>query len=164
MNKPRVLIGTVGNSWLGDLSLGPHLGGLLGSRDAPEGVDMLIEDFSFNPIMAIHKLSTMTLDRAIIVGADKEGRESGCMNKYTLSDFPILEPDVQTCIAQGVMGAVTVRNFVVIASYYNVLPRDTVVFSVEPVDDSWGQALSPMLNLMVATLRDKIIDEATRVN
>ena len=162
MNKPQVLVGTVGNSWLGDLSLGPHMGELLKNDDAPGEIDLVVRDFSYNPIMAMHILSTMTLDRAIIVGADKEGRQGGCLNKYTLADFSTEDPEVLISTAQGVMGAVTVRNLVVIASYYNVLPKDTIVFSVEPVDDSWGQTLSPMVNLMVGALQKMIIDEAAR--
>lgn len=140
-----VLVAGVGYHHLSDLSFGPLLVERLREMNWPEEVH--IEDFSYGPIALLHWFEESPgkrFDRAIFAGAMERGREPGSLSTYS---WPLSPPDpdeVQERVAEALTGVISLENLLIIAQYFEVLPPETQVVELEPVELEWGMELSPL--------------------
>jgi hydrogenase maturation protease len=140
-----ILVAGVGYMHLSDLSFGPMMVERLQTMDWPEGVR--VEDFSYGPMAILEWFEESPgkrFDRAIFIGAEGRGREPGTLSAYEwLAELPPPE-EVQERVANALVGVMSLENLLFIAQHFEVLPYETFVVELEPVDLEWGMELSPV--------------------
>ncbi len=152
---PRLLVGGVGYRLLRDLSFGPLLMDRLAGDKWPEGVE--IEDLSYGPIGIMHNLDARPpYDRIVLVGAVKRGRPPGDVLRYTWRRQLPDADEIQARVAEAVTGVISLDNLLIIATYFDKLPRDVVVIEVEALDEDWGEEFSPEVERAVPRVIEEI--------
>lgn len=157
-----ILLAGVGYSHLSDLSFGPKLVEELQQMSWPAGVQ--VEDLSYGPIPVIHWFEDHPgwFDQAIFAGAMYRGREPGALSRYIWSSNYPDPGDVQERVAEAVTGIISLENLLIIADHFGVLPRETSVIEMEPVELEWGLELSPLgqqrLQQTVELIREHVRD------
>jgi len=139
-----ILLAGVGYPDLSDLSFGPKLAERL--RDMPWPPEVQIENLSYGPIAVLHWFEDHPgrFERAIFFGAVERGREPGTLATYGwISGSPAPE-DVQASVSEAVTGIISLENLLIIAHHFGVLPPETSVVELEPVEPGWGMELSPL--------------------
>lgn len=161
-----LLIAGVGYSHLGDLSFGPHIVERLRALLWPD--DVVVEDFSYGPISILHWFEECPggrFERAVFVGAMERGRTPGTLVSYEWIPRPLDPDDVQARVAEAVTGVISLDNLLIIAQHFDLLPRETTVIEMEPVDTEFGLALSQAgqecLEEATTWIRHAIRDRAT---
>ena len=157
----RVLVAAFGHAWLRDEAFGIKVVDELRRRILPADVELA--DWSYGTIAAFQKLALLQCRRAIFVsGMRREGRVPGTLVRWAPhTELPSPE-EIHGRIGDCVMGAVSVDNLLIIATFYAVLPRDVVLVEAEPVDDSWGNDLSPALAGILGRAVDIVLHEIAR--
>ena len=140
-----VLIAGVGYQYLGDLSFGPKLVERLQGMTWPE--EIRIEDFGYGPLAILdwfEESPGKTFERAILAGAVERGREPGTLTTYSWISGT-LDPDlVQERILEAGAGVISLQNLLIVAQHFGVLPADTLVVELEPVEKEWSEELSAL--------------------
>lgn len=158
---PKTLVAALGHAWLRDQAFGIKVLDELRARRLDPEVELA--DWSFGTITAFQKLAEGSFDRTIFVsGLHRDGRAPGTLAR---SDREVeLPPDdeIHGRIGDCVMGAVSVDNLLIIARFYGVLPDDFVLIECEPVDDTWGNDLSPALAGTLAGAVEMVLAEIGR--
>jgi hydrogenase maturation protease len=153
----RVLIGGVGYSYLRDGSLGPAVAAHLARETWPPGV--LVEDLSYGPVAVMQRLEDVKppLDRLVLVGAVGRGRPPGTVSVYRWTGPLPDESEIQARVAEAVMGVISLDNLLIVAGFFETLPREVLVIEVEPHDEAWGEGFSPTVEAVrsdvLATVR-----------
>lgn len=153
-----VLVAAFGHAWLGDQAFGLRVLDRLASCPAAAG--LRLEDWSFGTITAFQRLQALEAAQAVFVAAVRRGREPGTLH---VSAAPPIRPppeEVHARIADSVMGMVSVDNLLAMGRYYGALPRRVTLVEAEPVDETWGDRLSPTLAALVGPAVDAILAEA----
>ncbi len=137
-----ILLAGVGYSHLSDVSFGPVLVERLRKSSWPDFVT--IEDFSYGPIGVLMRLEDepVPFERAVFAGATERGRPPGTLNIYRWERGPDDPEQVQARIAEAVTGVIGIENLLVIADHFGVLPVNTTVIELEPVEREWGMDMS----------------------
>lgn len=152
----KVLIASVGYTFLHDLSFGPVIIRRLQEMAWPAGVE--VTDLSQSPIAAYQQLSECQYDKIIFIGAVKRERPAGSLHFYR-PDGPLpAEEEIQARIGEGVSGTVSLDSTVIVCRYFGVLPADTLVVEVEPEDESWGDGFTPSVDASM----EKVIEIVRR--
>ena len=156
-----VLVAALGHAWLRDQSFGLKVLDELRTRALPADVELA--DWSFGTITAFQKLAMRRYRRAIFVsGTQRDARAPGTLARWSPST-PLPAPDeIHGRIGDCVMGAVSVDNLLIIAKFYGALPADVVLVEAEPVDDSWGNDLSPAVADILGSAVDAVLEEIRR--
>lgn len=156
-----VLVAALGHAWLRDQAFGLKVLDELRTRDLPADVEL--EDWSFGTITAFQKLALRPYRRAIFVsGTQRDGRLPGTLARWTPTTTLPPPQEIHGRIGDCVMGAVSVDNLLIIAKFYDVLPDDVVLVEAEPVDDTWGNNLSPALANILSSAVDAVLEEIGR--
>lgn len=154
-SPPRVLVGGVGYRLLRDLSLGPLLVDRLRREAWPEGVE--IEDLGYGPVGVMHNLDARPpYDRMVLVGGVKRGRTPGEVFRYPWSRRLPDEEEIQARVAEAITGVISLDNLLIIATYFDKLPRDVVVIEVEAADEDWGEVFSEEVERAIPRVIDEI--------
>jgi hydrogenase maturation protease len=152
-----ILIAGVGYSHLSDLSFGPMLVEDLQRHKWPG--DIQIEDLSYGPIAVLQWFQDEPdrFSRAIFAGAmQREGATAGELRVYRWPHGDFTEDDVHERVAEGVTGIVSLENLLMIADYFGVLPQETLVTEIEPVEVEFGLELSPLGRERLVEVREVI--------
>ncbi len=158
----RVLVAGVGYRLLRDLSFGPLLMDRLKSETWPDGVE--IEDLSYGPVGVMHNLdSRPPYDRIVLVAGVRRGRRPGDVVRYRWSRLLPDPEEIQARVAEAVTGVISIDNLLIIATYFDKLPRDVVVIEVEAADEDWGEAFSPEVEGAIPGVVDEIRRSIARV-
>lgn len=158
---PGVLVAALGHAWLRDQAFGLKVLDQLRIRHLPPDVELV--DWTFGTIAAFQKLGMRTYRRAIFVsGTQRDGRAPGTLAQWRPSTVLPPAEEIHGRIGDCVMGAVSVDNLLIIAKYYGVLPDDVVLVEAEPVDDTWGSALSPAVAGILSLAVDAVLEEISR--
>ena len=153
--SPRVLVGGVGYRLLRDLSFGPLLMDRLQREKWPEGVE--IEDLSYGPVGVMHNLDARPpYDRIVLVGGVQRGRVPGAVLRYAWSRQLPDDEEVQARVAEAITGVISLENLLIIATYFDKLPRDVVVIEVQVSDEEWGDEFSPEVERAIPRAIDEI--------
>lgn len=137
----RILIGGVGYTCLSDMSFGSVLIDKLKAMKWPSNVQ--VEDMSYSPVAAVQKFREEHYDKLILVSATKRNRTPGRLYRFR-PDGKLPPPeDIQLRVGEAVTGTISLDNLLIICQYFKVLPSDTVVLEVEPINDDWGLAFTP---------------------
>lgn len=156
----RVFVGGVGYRHLCDHSFGMAMTDELAARTW--GPEVSIEDASYNPIALVQRLQDDPADRrfslAILVGAmPRLGRPPGTVDVYRWDQRLPPPEDIHQAITEAVTGVISLDNTLVIARYFEVLPKTVVVIDVEPLLHTGGDSFSPVIAEAFARVRDDII-------
>lgn len=146
---PRVLLAGVGYANLRDVSVGPVLAARFAERQWPAGVE--VQDYSFGAIDAIHRLRDGAYDRAVFFGSIDRGDAPGSIRRY-LWQGGQAEAVVQERVAEAAQAVISLDTTLIVTSYFGALPKDTVVFEVEPEDLNFGDGFSPAVEGAVVEL------------
>ena len=141
----RVLIGGIGYLYLRDGSLGPAVVALLSREIWPPGV--LVEDLSYGPVAVMQRLEDMKppFDRLVLVAAVSRGRAAGSISVYRWTGPLPDETEIQARVGEAVTGVISLDNLLVVAGFFDTLPREVLVVEVEPQDEGWGEGFSPVI-------------------
>lgn len=158
---PDVLVAALGHAWLRDQAFGLKVLETLRQRTLPADVELA--DWTFGTITAFQKLAQGAYRRAIFVSGTPRGdRPPGTLARWSPSTALPAPEEIHSRIGDCVMGAVSVDNLLIIARFYGVLPEDVVLVEAEPVDDTWGNELSPELAGILGPAVDAVIEEIGR--
>ncbi|MGH3086297.1 MAG: hydrogenase maturation protease [Rubrobacteraceae bacterium] len=138
-----ILVAGVGYQHLSDLSFGPFLVERLRGMDWPE--DVRIEDFGYGPIAILHWFEESPgrkFERAILAGGMERGREPGSLCTYVWRPGRLDPEVVQDRVSEALTGVISLENLLIIAHHFDVLPPDTNVIELEPVEQEWGSEMS----------------------
>lgn len=156
----RVLVGGIGYMFLRDLSVGPWLARALRALDWPADVE-IDELGPGGPIGAVHRFSETSYDRVVIAGAVPRGREPATIEAYRW-DARVPPADVvQTAVAEGATGVISLDNLVAVGGHFGVWPRDLVIVEIEPQDTGWGEGFSDEVEAALPRLVDVVHASAT---
>jgi len=159
----HVLVGGVGYTNLRDLSAGPALVDRLRRAEWPPGVD--VEDLSAGAIHLVHELqSRRPYTRAVLVGAIARGREAGSIHERRWEHPVFSRDEVQERVGEALTGVISLDALLVVLDHFGVLPAETTVIEVEPVDRGWGEGFSPTLAALVPVLEGRIRAAALRAH
>lgn len=158
----RILIATVGQHNLRDLSFGPLIHDRLCALHWPSGVD--IEDFSYGPIGIMHALDERPrYERMIFVGASAGGRKPASIHRYRWNRQLPPDEEVHARVTEGATGVITLENLLIILDYFGKLSSDVIVVELEPVEDSWGESLSAAAEAAAPQVIDALREEVSRM-
>ncbi|MGQ0607283.1 MAG: hydrogenase maturation protease [Chloroflexota bacterium] len=162
-----ILVGGVGYTFLGDMSFGAVMVERL--RAEPWQSDVMVEDVSYNPITVMDWLRDEPgrFTRAVLIGAAERGRQPGTLSRVAWASTPQNAEQVQDRVAEAVTGTISLENLLVIGTHFGLLPPETTVIELEPVESGWGQGLSEIAERraeeVTAWLRDELSAPATAV-
>lgn len=165
MSTEVILLGGVGYTYLGDMSFGAIMVERLRGELWPS--DVVVEDVSYNPITVMDWLrdGPDRFDRAVLIGASERGRRPGTLSRYAWSSSAHSAEHVQERVAEAVTGTISLENLLVIGTHFGLLPADTTVIELEPVESQWGQGLSEVgekrADEVLRWLRDELRAPAT---
>jgi len=156
----RTLIGGVGYSYLRDGSLGPLVVAELAREAWPDGV--LVEDLSYGPIAVMQRLQDAVppFDRLVLVAAVRRGQAPGTVTRYRWDHRLPDAVEIQARVAEAVTGVISLDNLLVVAGFFKALPPDVSVLEVEPLDEGWGEGLSPVVEAAWPRVIDALRDLA----
>src|SRR5262249_20616397 len=94
--------------------------------------------------------------RLVLISAVRRGRPVGTV---TIAPWIGALPDateIQARVAEAVTGVISLDNLLIVAGFFDALPRDVVAIEVEPEDDGWGEAFSPTIEATWPALHDTV--------
>ncbi len=137
------LVAGVGYHDLRDLSFGPRLIERMAEEAWPPDVEF--QDLSYGPLAVVQWLQDEPgrFERMILAGAVERGRAPGSLVIYPWLPGELRAEEVQGRVAEAVTGVVGLDNLLIIAQWFGVLPADSWVIELEPVELEWGTEPSP---------------------
>ncbi|MHB8620536.1 MAG: hydrogenase maturation protease [Chloroflexota bacterium] len=140
----RILVAGVGYRNLRDLSVGPAMVERLRARGWPSGVE--IEDLSFGAVHAVHWFQqTEPFEAVIFLTAVVRGRVAGAVYRCDWTMPLAGDDEVQTRVAEAVTGVIGLDTLLTVLGHFHALPPRVLVLEVEPRDEDWGEAFSPLV-------------------
>jgi hydrogenase maturation protease len=159
---PRVLVGGVGYTCLGDLSVGPALIERLAGEHWPPGV--VVEDLSYGPLDVLYRLQASSpFTAGVFVTAAVRGRTPGLVYREHWQRASLPADELQARIAEAVTGVISLDNLLYILSYFGALPPKVVVFEVEPLRETWGLEFSPPVQAALTEAETSVRSEVERL-
>jgi hydrogenase maturation protease len=150
----RVLVGGIGYRNLRDYSIGLFVIECLAER---AGAGIEIEDVSYHPVGLSQNLQDrQRYDRVVLVSAASRGREPGTVSAYRWSGELPGSDEIQERISEAVTGVISLDNTLVVCGELGGFPDDVQVVEVEPVEEGWGDELSPALKERLSEIVEKV--------
>lgn len=161
--RRKVLIAGVGYRNLRDLSLGPVLMDAL-ARDSAWPVGVEVEDLSYGPIGVLYHLEECgPYERMIFVAGVQRHRQPGGIYCYRWKHQLPAPDEIQSRVAEALMGVISLDHLLIIATYFGKLPRDVIIIEVEAIDDGWGEGFTPEVDRAIPQVIEVIREHATSV-
>jgi hydrogenase maturation protease len=157
----RVLIGGVGERWMGDASFGLLAADRLASLPSSSGVQ--VADLGYSALFVAQDLpaATRAYCRLILVAGVARGRALGTLRRYRWHPAPATSTEIEERIREAGAGAVSLDHLLSIGHHFGVLPPEVVVFELEPVTMT-GEALSAQGAAVLEGLVEVLHREAQR--
>jgi hydrogenase maturation protease len=148
----RIFIAGIGYTYLRDFSVGPVLVPELQQLDWPPGVE--IDDLGpGGPIAAVHRFrEAPPYERVIFFGTVRRDRQPGGVYCYRWDGLLPPPDEIQRCVTEAVTGIISLDNMLIIGGYFAVWPATVIVVEVEPVEEEWGAAFSPLVQTAIPTV------------
>jgi hypothetical protein len=134
--QKRILIAGVGHRFWQDFSAGPVWTDRLTDFDWPTGVD--IKDFSFGAIAMMQNLQDVAYDRIVFLTAESRERTPGTLHVYRYQSGDETPERVQEYVGEAGGGVIAIDPLLSIAGYFDVLPSQTWVVELEPIQKEWN--------------------------
>ncbi len=134
------IVAGVGYRNLRDLSFGPLVVDRLRTFSWPPEVE--IEDLSYGPISAVHRFQERPAVRIVLIGATRRNRVPGRLYRFRPGPLPSAE-EIQRRVGEALTGVISLDNLWMVCRAFGVLPDDVEILEVEPVDEGWGEGLTP---------------------
>ena len=158
--RDPVLVAAVGNRWLKDQGFGIHVVERLRALVAPHPIELVA--WECGVIAAFQQLCERPRQHAIFLTAAQRGRRPGTLHQTDAAVAMPGDDEVHGRIGDSVMGLVTLENLLIIAGRYQRLPARTLVIEAEPVDETWGNELSPAVAALVQSAVDAVLAAVQR--
>lgn len=142
----RRLIAGVGHRFWSDLSVGPVWHDRLAALDWPD--DVAVEDFGFGAIAMTQRLGDERFRQAVFVAGEERGRPPGTLRLAPYEPAEIAPELVQAYVTEAGAGVIALDPLLEIARHFGVLPEETWLLEVEPVQSGWGEAMSPVMEAL----------------
>jgi len=154
----KVLVAGVGYTNLRDMSVGPLLAERLAAETWP--VDVQVRDLGYGAVHVAHDLQdlqdTDPVERLVLFGAVARGRRAGSVTCYRWDGVLPDPDDIQAQVAEAVTGTISLDGLLIVGRQFGALPDDVVVVEVEPEDDSWGPACSPVVETALTEVAEVV--------
>ena len=149
MDAPRVLVGGVGHRWQQDASFGLVVGDELARLAWPAGVDVV--DLGYGALYVAQDLGDALppYDRLILLAGMPRGRRAGRVYCRPWQAEACSDAEIQARIREAGAGVVDLDHLLVIGQHFAVFPPDVLLVEFEPVDATWGEALTPPAKALV---------------
>lgn len=159
--EPRnVLVACVGNTLRTDDGVGPKVAEILSSRDLPANIEVL--DFGIGGVHMVQALLTGEYRALVLVDCADRERPPGTVM--------VIEPDVLDVHDLEIvekydyladMHYTNPERAMALAKALGVLPADTVLIGIQPVDsEGLGQKLTPIVERAAAVAADEALRQA----
>lgn len=148
----RIFLGCIGYRFLRDHSVGPLLLDEMQSQEWPTSVRVDVEDLApGGPLATVHNFTDRpTYDRVVLFGAVNRGeREGGVAYAYRWTHQLPPADEIQARIAEAVTGVIGLENTLIIGQHFEIWPPETFVVEIEPIEESWGEVLSPRVGALL---------------
>jgi hypothetical protein len=96
----------------------------------------------------------------VFVSGAKRGGEPGEIHRYAWRHQLPDEDEIHQRVTEAATGVIDLENLLIVATYFRKLPSDVVVFEVEVADDSFGEAMTPVMENAIPQLIEQLRAEA----
>ncbi|HSJ53742.1 MAG TPA: hydrogenase maturation protease [Anaerolineae bacterium] len=160
MGLERVLIGGVGHRWQQDASFGLVVGDELARLAWPAGVD--VADLGYGALYVAQDLADAQprYDRLILMAGMPRGRQPGRVYCMPWVEEGHSSAEIQARIREAGAGVIDLDHLLVIGRHLAVLPRHVLLVELEPVDATWGEALTPTARDLVPAVVELVKEVA----
>lgn len=147
MNRTPAIVAALGHAWLSDEAFGLRVLEAVRRHALPPDVE--VADWSFGTITAFQRLTARPYQTAVFLSAVTRGRRPGVLYQHR-ADAPLRSAaEIHARVADSAMGLVSLDNLLIMARFYDLLPAQVLVLETEPVEDGWGDELSPTVQALV---------------
>ncbi|HSJ58168.1 MAG TPA: hydrogenase maturation protease [Anaerolineae bacterium] len=160
MSAPRVLIGGVGHRWQRDASFGLIVCDALAGMGWPAGVE--VADLGYGALYVAQDLAAAEppYDRLILLAGMPRERRPGRVYCRPWEEGGHCPEEIQARIREAGAGVIDLDHLLVIGRHLAALPPDVLLVELEPVDATWGEALTPAANALVPPVVDLVREVA----
>jgi hydrogenase maturation protease len=149
LSNGTLVIG-LGNPLRGDDGVGMRVASLLASRNLPEGVKVV-----HGGTRGLELVNWMEgWPRVILIDAAEVGQIPGGFVRFTLDEGQLLGDDQHLSIH-----AAGLRDALLLAEVLGVLPREVIIYGVQPAHLDWHDALSPQVGAAVPQILQSVLNE-----
>jgi hydrogenase maturation protease len=150
-SRPEILILGIGNILLRDEGVGVRVVEALRERALPEGIEAL--DGGTSGAGLVDEIA----DRRKVIAVDSMQAEAepGAVFRLGLADL-LRNPDQLSLHEFGLL------DTLMMAKRLGCLPREIVIFGIQPKDIRTGLDLSPEISALIPGLIDRVLEEAAR--
>lgn len=159
MRRGPAIVAAVGHAWLSDEAFGLKV--VEAVRRQPLPADVEVADWSCGTIMAFQRLTERPYRLAVFLGAVSRGRPAGMLYRHGAEFSLPPAPEIHARIADSAMGLVSLDNLLILARFYDRMPARVLVLETEPVEDGWGDELSPTVQALVPEAVACVMAEVT---
>jgi hydrogenase maturation protease len=149
-NRPTTLVVGLGNPLRGDDGVGVRVVQALGERGLPEGVEVVDAG---TPGLGLIGLME-GCQRVLVVDAANVNRIPGQFVRFT-GDELLLRGDRQSLSIH----AAGLEDALLLAQALDLLPRELIVFGVQPANLNWDSSLSPEVQASLPSLVEAVLSE-----
>ena len=153
VREPRMsgtLVIGLGNSLRGDDGVGMRIAALLTSQTLPEGIEV-----AQGGTPGLELVNWMEgWQRVIIIDAADVGRQPGEFLRFTLDEGYLLGDDQHLSIH-----AAGLRDALLLAEVLGTLPKEVIVYGVQPAHLDWVDALSPEVEQAIPRILRAVLGE-----
>lgn len=160
----RVVIGGVGYRHLRDHSFGIVMSDEL--EPLAEPPDFLVEDLCYGPVAVgqwfLDEAREAPITRAVFVTAvaREDGRPAGTVSAYRWDRVLPGDEDIHHAVIDAVTGVIRLDNTLVVTAWMGALPAETCVVEVEPLEHSFGDAMSTPVAAVYDGARELVLQLA----
>lgn len=159
---PPVLVGGVGELWLGDLDLGRRAVEQLGAEDLGPGV--VVEDLCYGAVHVSWRLEDLAPRALVLVSATVRGRPPGTVERRVVEPFEVPAAEARHAVDEALTGYLRVDLLIEVAAAFNALPPRTVVIDVEPASRYPSTELSTPCERALAEALELVRAETRRLS
>lgn len=160
-SPPRVLVGGVGELWLGDLDLGRRAVERLAAEDLGPGV--VVEDLCYGAVQVSWRLEDLAPRALVVVAATQRGRAPGTVERRVIDPFEVPPAEARHAVDEALTGYLRADLLIEVAAAFETLPARTVVIDVEPASRYPSTELSVPCERALAEALELVRTEVRRL-
>jgi len=147
--RPSILIVGMGNILMSDEGVGVHIVEAMRDGNLPENVELLDGGTASADLLD----SLGHRDKVIILDAVKGGNEPGTLYRFSRDDVALQSQKLLS------LHQVSLLETLAMADLLGCLPRQILIFGIEPRKVDWGLELSPDVASVVPRVIELVLSE-----